>query len=106
MLIRSAQPLLGLPQMAENRRMDPEKYKEQALLTGPGKLCQGLAITRELYGEPLWGETLWLTAGEPVPEDRVAATPRINVDYAGGAAGYPWRFVERDSRFLSVKYKG
>lgn len=105
-LIRSAQPLLGQAQMAQNRRMDPRKYREQALLTGPGKLCQGLAITRELYGEPLWGETLWLAAGEPVPAEKTAATPRINVDYAGEAARYPWRFVERDSRFLSVKVKG
>ena len=105
-LIRSAQPLLGLPRMARNRRMDPGDFKERALLTGPGKLCQGLEITRGLYGEPLWGDTLWLAHGEPVPEEKVAATPRINIDYAGEAARYPWRFVERDSRFLSVKYKG
>ena len=96
-LVRAAQPLLGLPQMAANRRMDPECFRERALLSGPGKLCQGLAITRDLYGEPLWGEELWLTQGEPVPPEKIAATPRINVDYAGEAALWPWRFVERPS---------
>lgn len=102
-LIRSGQPLLGLPQMAANRRM--EEVREKKLLTGPGKLCQGMAIDRDLYGEPLWGEELWLTYGEPVPPAAVAATPRINVDYAGEAAKWPLRFVEKDSPFLSVKYR-
>ncbi len=103
-LIRSARPILGLPRMAENRGM--EAVREKALLTGPGKLCQGMEISRELYGEPLWGEKLWLCEGEPVPAEAIAATPRINVDYAGEAAGWPWRFVERESPFLSVKYRG
>lgn len=103
-LVRSAQPILGLPRMAENRRM--ETVREKALLTGPGKLCQGMEISRELYGEPLWGEKLWLCQGELVPAEAIAATPRINVDYAGEAAAWPWRFVERESPFLSVKYKG
>ena len=104
-LIRSAQPLLGLPRMARNRGMETERVRERALLTGPGKLCQGMEISRELYGEPLWGERLWLTWGEPVGAERIAATPRINVDYAGEAASWPWRFVEKDSAFLSVKYR-
>lgn len=102
-LIRSAQPLLGQEQMARNRRL-PE-VREKALLTGPGKLCQAMAIDRTLYGEPLWGDRLWLTCGEPLPPAAIAATPRINVDYAGEAAAWPWRFVERESPFLSIKYK-
>lgn len=104
-LIRSAQPLLGLPRMAENRRMGEGPVQERKLLTGPGKLCQGMEIDRGLYGEPLWGERLWLTWGEPVPPESIAATPRINVDYAGEAAGWPLRFVEKGSLFLSVKWK-
>ena len=40
-----------------------------------------------------------------MPGEAIAATPRINVDYAGEAAAWPWRFVERESLFLSVKYK-
>lgn len=102
-LIRSAQPLLGQEQMAQNRRL-PE-VREKALLTGPGKLCQAMAIDRTLYGEPLWGDRLWLTRGDPIPPTAIAATPRINVDYAGEAAAWPWRFVERESPFLSIKYK-
>lgn len=102
-LIRSAQPVLGQEQMAKNRRMD--RVKEKALLTGPGKLCMAMDIGRELYGEALWGDRLWLAWGEPAAPSAIAATPRINIDYAGEAAAWPWRFVEKDSRFLSVKYR-
>lgn len=101
-LIRSAQPVLGVDRMMENRR----NRKEKSLLTGPGKLCMGMEIDRSLYGEPLWGDKLWLAFGEPVKDDEIAATPRINIDYAGEAAVWPWRFVEKNSGFLSVKYRG
>lgn len=127
-LIRSAQPILGAERMMENRRMKSgkgreaklltgpeqppkrtpltgkEKSRERSLLTGPGKLCMGMEIDRQLYGEPLWGDKLWLAFGEPVKDDEIAATPRINIGYAGEAANWPWRFVEKGSKFLSVKY--
>lgn len=104
-LIRSGQPVLGTDRMAENRGIDLDKKKETDLLSGPGKLCMGMEIDRGLYGEPLWGDRLWLAYGEPVMPEEIAATPRINIGYAGEAAKWPWRFVEKKSRFLSVKYK-
>lgn len=105
-LIRSAQPILGAERMMENRQLTGEKRKEKALLTGPGKLCMGMGIDRSLYGEPLWGDKLWLAFGEPVKDQEIAATPRINIGYAGEAAAWPWRFVEKKSGFLSVIYRG
>ena len=93
-LIRAARPLEGLPRMARNRRLG-EGYRERDLLSGPGKLCQAMEIGRELYGEPLWGDRLWLCAGEPFPDGAVEALPRVNVDYAGEAAAWPWRFLAR-----------
>lgn len=105
-LVRSAQPILGIPRMIRNRRMEPGKVREDKLLTGPGKLCMGMEIDRTLYGEPLWGDKLWLACGEPVRRSEIVATPRINIDYAGEAALWPWRFVEKGSGFLSVKYRG
>lgn len=117
-LIRSAQPILGIPQMMKNRGIEAltgpeqpreralltgkERSRERALLTGPGKLCMGMEIDRTLYGEPLWGDKLWLTYGEPVGEENIQAAPRINIGYAGEAADWPWRFVERGSGFLSA----
>ena len=61
-LIRSAQPVEGGELMTARRRGAAEKN----LLTGPGKLCQGMDITRKLYGVPLWREgELFLAEGIP-----------------------------------------
>ncbi|HZS38829.1 MAG TPA: DNA-3-methyladenine glycosylase [Polyangia bacterium] len=71
---------------------------------GPGKLCRALGITRALNGADLTGAQIWLEdRGEPAP--RLAATPRIGVDYAGEWALKPWRFVDADSAFLSRRLK-
>lgn len=101
-LIRSAEPLQGLPLMRARRTRPGKKPPaDRALLTGPGKLCIGMDISRDLYGEPLWGRRLFLAFGEPVPDTQVVQGPRINVDYAGEDALLPLRFGIRDSRFLS-----
>ena len=59
--------------------------------------AEGREITREealeLYGQPLWGDVLFLAQGEAVGEEQVAVTPRINIDYAGEDAKLPYRFV-------------
>lgn len=95
-LIRALEPTGGLDLMARRRgRADPLE-----LCSGPGKLCQALGITKAQYGMDLCGEELFLEDAGLAPE--VAADKRINIDYAGEAVHYPWRFVWRDSPFLSV----
>jgi len=90
-LVRGAVPVAGSAAIRRRRggRLD---------LAGPGKLCQGLAITRELDGADLTRTEsgLWIVAdGVEVPGDEVTRTPRIGVDYAGEAARWPLRFVWR-----------
>jgi len=102
-LIRALAPKEGVELMKSRRGAEDVKN----LCSGPGKLCQALGITMEDYGADLCGGELFITRGESVPDDAVAATPRVNVDYAGEASEYPYRFVIRDSRFLSTrKYIG
>ena len=98
-LIRALVPTGGLPLM-EERRGTKDLRK---LCSGPGKLCRALAITREQNGANLRSGELRIERGEPIPDGDVAATPRINVDYAGADAALPWRFVLRDSPFLSTR---
>ena len=99
-LIRALEPIDGLPLMA--RRRGTEDIKK--LCSGPGKLCNALAITREQYGADLCaGGNLYITEGIEIPQGNILATPRINVDYAGEAALLPYRFVIRNSKFLSTK---
>jgi DNA-3-methyladenine glycosylase len=74
------------------------RVAESELTDGPGKLCQALSITRDDDGLDLCveGTGLWLADdGARVSEESVVAKPRIGVDYAGEAAGWPLRFLWR-----------
>ncbi len=96
-LIRALQPTAGV-ELMRHRRKQASVFQ---LCNGPGKLCQAMGITRGHYGLDLCGEELFLEdMGADAPP--VCATKRINIDYAGEAAGYPWRFVWRDSPYVSV----
>lgn len=96
-LIRAVRPLDGLGVMSERRKTD----KVGNLCSGPGKLCQAFGIAKEHNGLTLTGPSLYLSPGEGVPDRQVQATPRINVDYAGAAKDFPWRFIIKDSKFVS-----
>jgi DNA-3-methyladenine glycosylase len=99
-LIRALEPRDGIPVMKKRRKVQDLKK----LCSGPGKLCMALDITRAHYGVDLCASgALFITEGEHVSEDRISAVPRINVEYAGEAALLPYRFVLRESEFLSKK---
>ena len=77
------------------------ELKAGDLAGGPGKICQALAIGRELDGVPLDQPPLCITKGEPVAETEIVASPRIGVDYAGEAALWPLRFSVRGHPHVS-----
>jgi DNA-3-methyladenine glycosylase len=61
--------------------------------TGPGNLCRALAIRRERdNGRDLEGDVLFFEDAPP-PEERVVATRRVNVHYAGPWSDRPWRYL-------------
>ena len=63
------------------RALEPIRYLEGSA-TGPGRLCQALGVDRSFNGEDFRGHRLWLEKG-PVPLERIKATARIGVEYAG-----------------------
>lgn len=90
-LIRALEPTHGLGVMAERRlASDP-----RALCSGPGKLCQALAVTREHNGLALDRAPFELAPG---PSKGVVTGPRIGITKA---VDVPWRFGEAGSRFVS-----
>ena len=99
-LIRAVQPDGGIELMQQRRKITGATTK---LCNGPGKLCIAMGITRDHYGLDLCRSRLFITEGEEITHDLILATPRINVHYAGDAAMYPYRFVVRNSLFLSTK---
>ncbi len=100
-LVRAIEPLHGLATMAALRGL-PESAPPRLLASGPGRLCQALAITREgLNGADLLnpaGELLLLDAEPDWAPGEVAATPRIGITKA---AERPLRFLLRGNRFVS-----
>lgn len=102
-LIRALRPTVGLELMAKRRNLDfTTKGMQYNLCSGPGKLTQAMGIHRALhYGIDLCGTRLFIVAGNLDVDDEVITTPRINVDYAGEWAALPWRFVVKDSPYLS-----
>ena len=95
-LIRALEPLSGLDVMARRRKTD----KPAAFCSGPGKLCRALNITREQYGLDLCGNKLYIEDSED-KNFTVSSSRRVNIDYAGEAALYPWRFYIEGNKFVS-----
>ncbi len=107
-LIRAACPVEGIGTMMQLRQSKKpiKSLKEQNLLSGPGRLCDGLGITREDNEVLLTSEELFLCEGISVPPEQIAATERINIDYAQEAKEFLYRFVDTKSPCLSVRWKG
>lgn len=103
-LVRGIEPVEGLDIMLERRNM--QKILPR-LTAGPGVLSQALGISKEQYGEPLTGESIWIEdRGVELSESEIRVSKRIGVDYAGEDALLPWRFYIKDNKWVSkVKIK-
>ena len=95
-LVRGAVPVQSRDIIAENRfgcKMDQlTPYQRKHFLDGPGKLCQGLTLTRAENGLDLTDPNsgLYVCPG-PAPE-HIQVGKRIGIDYAQEAIDFPWRF--------------
>lgn len=104
-LIRALEPILGMERIWHLRFGDlpMTAYRRKNLLNGPGKVCQGLGLTRAENGldltqsqilyvsDELPGEFPGKRSGE-ISGERICTGPRIGIDYAEEARDFPWRF--------------
>ena len=106
-LIRGLEPVLtmetltevdlatGVDKMAKRRFgcdfAELTDYQRKNFLNGPGKLCQAMAIERNLDRHDLTRSPLYV-----LPRDweivEILRGPRIGIDYAEEAKDFPWRF--------------
>ena len=101
-LIRALEPLEGLDSMRE-RRGQVGARDVTNLTSGPGRLCQALAIDRRYDGADLCAarSELFLKTGDRVPDAAVAISPRVNVRGDEAAVSAPWRFYVEGNPYVS-----
>ena len=100
-LVRALRPEAGLATM-RNRRTAARRDID--LCSGPGKLCQAMAIDRIADGADLVrGSRLYLeqVRQRALPRRAIAVGKRIGVDYAGEWAQAELRFAVRDDPNVS-----
>jgi DNA-3-methyladenine glycosylase len=91
-LIRALEPTHALAAMRRRRRTNDDR----ALCSGPGKLCEALAIGGHHSGLPLDRLPFAVHARTETPE--LAIGVRVGITKA---AELPWRYGWKGSRFLS-----
>lgn len=94
-LIRAIAPTHGIPLMRRRRGL----HDERNLCSGPGKLCEALAVTDKLNAHALDEPPLTILARERKPE--IVSGVRIGITKA---AELPWRYGLRGSKFLSKPF--
>jgi DNA-3-methyladenine glycosylase len=100
-LIRSLEPVEGIEQMRKFRG----KSKLTDLCTGPGKLGEALHLTRDLNGQSLNSDILFIEDAPKIKSSKIVKTSRIGVHYAGEHAEWPLRFYIRDSGHVSQRVR-
>jgi DNA-3-methyladenine glycosylase len=91
-LVRAIEPTQGLDEMRQRRGLEDPRL----LASGPGRLCQALAITGDHDGLPLDAPPFELRDRNGPVE--VVAGARVGITRA---TELPWRYAEAGSRFLS-----
>jgi DNA-3-methyladenine glycosylase len=95
-LIRALEPTHGLDAMGVRRGVRAER----AYCSGPGKLCQALAVTGDHTGLPLDEPPFELLRRDATP--RIVTGPRVGITRA---ADLPWRYGLEGSAFLSRPFR-
>ena len=96
-LIRAVEPVEGIEIIRERRGA----MKDKNLTSGPGKLCIAFGITRELNGENLMSDRIWVEDHRDLRKNEIASGPRVGIDYAEEFVDEPWRFWLKGNEFVS-----
>ena len=95
-LIRALAPSHGIATMRRRRGLADERL----LCSGPGRLCEALAVTHKHNGLPLDRAPFELRARNEKPA--IATGVRIGITKA---AAKPWRYGLKGSKFLSKPFR-
>lgn len=103
-LIRALEPREGIPAMSLGRIDGKTKpHAIRGLCRGPARLCKSLWIDRALNGYDLCqtDSLMYVEEEAPVADTEVACTPRIRVRGGSEALDACWRWIIKESPYLS-----
>ena len=102
-LIRAIEPTDGLDVMLYRRNMTALRPN---ITSGPGSVAKALGISRNINAFSLQSDTIWVEdRGLIIPDESIAAVPRVGVSYAGDDALLPYRFYVKGNPFVSKPNK-
>ena len=98
-LIRALEPVQGLETMAKLRKL-PSAAKPRLLTSGPGRLCQALAITRAAHNglDVTSTSSILRIEDDGFQPGKISVTPRIGIRHAADRLA---RFVIEENKFVS-----
>jgi DNA-3-methyladenine glycosylase len=98
-LLRALEPVLGIAEMARNRRLD-EEAPARLISSGPSRLCLALGLTRPLHNglDVTRAGSLLQVRDDGFPESESVITPRIGIKHA---VDWPLRFALRGHACVS-----
>lgn len=100
-LVRAVEPLEGVDIMLQRTG---KKRIDYTLTKGPGNVSKALGILTNHTGHSLLSDELFITSdGYTPPDNLIAASPRIGVDYAAEDAQLPYRFTLHGNPYVSGK---
>lgn len=95
-LIRGVQPIKPLDTISQLRFEKPyhllTKSELKNMTDGPGKVCKALQITKQQNGLDLLGDEIYILDAPAIDSAHIQVGKRINIDYAGEAKDYLYRF--------------
>ncbi|MBC7937321.1 MAG: DNA-3-methyladenine glycosylase [Rhizobacter sp.] len=100
-LIRAIEPMEGIPDMLIRTG---KKELDNTLTRGPGNVGKALGLFKQHSGISVMDETISLYEDRfELKTERVGASKRIGVDYAGPDALLPYRFYIIGNPFVSAR---
>ncbi len=107
-LLRALEPTEGAEQMRIFRSAKARKspLRDHDLCSGPGKLCQALAINREQDGVDLCNSNALFIEPSQIETSKtgpISVASRVGLGSAGEWTDHPLRFFLADSRHVSRK---
>ena len=97
-LIRALEPMEGLSEMRKNRKRE----NTQDLCSGPGRLCQAFAITKDLNANNLTQEEdIFIMQGRSM--GGIELDSRVGLPWYKDSAHWFLRFYIKNNSYVSVK---